>query len=76
MENLIFQLGVFVVLFVVGWGFGRYFERKHLKELEQNERLLSHIKIDTNRFVQPVQPGQLPIFKISLVADSPAMKPW
>ncbi|KOR15957.1 YbjQ family protein [Acinetobacter soli] len=58
MENLIFQLGVFVVLFVVGWGFGRYFERKHLKELEQKERLLAHIQLDTNRFVQPVQPGQ------------------
>lgn len=33
MENLIFQLVIFLILFSIGWAFGRHIERKHLNEL-------------------------------------------
>lgn len=33
MDNLIFQLVIFLILFSIGWGFGRHIERKHLNEL-------------------------------------------
>ena len=58
MENLIFQIVVFLVLFGLGFGFGRYFESKHLKELLQKEKQLAHITLDTNRFVHSEASGQ------------------
>ena len=33
MDNLIFQLVIFLILFSIGWAFGRHIERKHLNEL-------------------------------------------
>ena len=51
MESLIFQLLIFVVLFSVGFGFGRYNERKHLAELEHNERRLAYITVGNLRKV-------------------------
>ncbi|CAI3111026.1 hypothetical protein MWMV8_MWMV8_02711 [Acinetobacter calcoaceticus] len=58
MENLIFQLTIFLIFFSIGWGFGRHIERKHLKELLEKEQRLAHIRIDTNRFATSDQLGQ------------------
>ena len=59
MDAFIFKVLIFVVLFCIGWGFGRHAEQKHLKELEAQEKLLSHIRIDNNRFKTTDYPGQL-----------------
>jgi len=59
MEGLIFQIVLFLILFAVGWGFGRHIEQKHLRELDEKERQFAHIRIDTNRFVQTNTPGQM-----------------
>ena len=59
MEGLIFQIVLFLILFAVGWGFGRHIEQKHLRELEQKEKQFAHIRIDTNRFVQTTAYGQM-----------------
>jgi uncharacterized protein YbjQ (UPF0145 family) len=59
MEGLIFQIVLFLILFAVGWGFGRHIEQKHLRELDEKERQFAHIRIDTNRFVQTTAHGQM-----------------
>ncbi len=59
MDAFIFKVLIFVVLFCIGWGFGRHAEQKHLKELEAQEKRLSHIRIDNNRFKTTDRPGQL-----------------
>ena len=59
MENLLFQLAVFVVLFSLGFAFGRYNERKHLAELEVNEARLAYITTDNQRRLTSDQAGQL-----------------
>lgn len=59
MEGLIFQIVLFLILFTVGWGFGRHIEQKHLRELDQKEQQFAHIRIDTNRFIHPTAPGQM-----------------
>ncbi|ENX11898.1 hypothetical protein F895_03401 [Acinetobacter sp. CIP 64.2] len=59
MEGLIFQIVLFLILFAVGWGFGRHIEQKHLRELEQKEKQFAHIRIDANRFVQTTARGQM-----------------
>ena len=50
---------IFLILFSVGWGFGRHIEQKHLRELDEKERQFAHIRIDTNRFVETTAKGQL-----------------
>ena len=59
MDGLIFQIVIFLILFSVGWGFGRYNEQKHLRELDENERLLADIHIDSRRFASSEHPGHL-----------------
>lgn len=59
MDGLIFKLVLTLILFSIGWGFGRYFESKHLKELEAQEHRLSHIRINTNKFQSSHFTGQL-----------------
>ena len=59
MDGLIFQIFIFLILFSVGWGFGRHIEQKHLSELDEKERQFAHIRIDTNRFVETTAIGQL-----------------
>lgn len=51
MQNL--NLFLTIVLFVVGWIFGRMNEQQHLKELTKNELLLGHIIISNERLFQP-----------------------
>ncbi len=59
MDNLIFQIIVFLILFSVGFGFGRYYEQKHLKELAEQEARLAYITLDNQRFATSVFEGQL-----------------
>ena len=58
MDGLLFKIGLTLVLFCIGFAFGRYFERKHLRELEENEKRLAYIRIDTNKFQTSEQMGQ------------------
>ncbi|HDX5762657.1 YbjQ family protein [Acinetobacter baumannii] len=57
MDNLIFQLVIFLILFSIGWAFGRHIEQKHLNELLEKEQQFAHIRIDTNRFATSDQLG-------------------
>ena len=50
MDALILKIVITLVLFFIGWGFGRFIEQKHLKELEEKEQRLLYIRIDTNKF--------------------------
>lgn len=59
MDGLIFQIVIFLILFSVGWGFGRHIEQKHLRELDEKERQYAHIRIDTNRFVETSSNGKM-----------------
>ncbi len=59
MENLIFQLVIFALLFSVGFAFGRRNERQHLAELEQNEQRLAYISVGNLRKVEFEHHGQL-----------------
>ena len=59
MDALIFKAAIFVILFAVGWGFGRHAERKHLKELEAQEKRLAYIRLDSSRFKTSDDFGQL-----------------
>jgi uncharacterized protein YbjQ (UPF0145 family) len=59
MDALIFKAALFVILFAVGWGFGRHAERKHLKELEAQEKRLAYIRLDSSRFKTSDDFGQL-----------------
>ena len=59
MDGLIFQIVIFLILFSVGWGFGRHIEQKHLRELDEKEKQYAHIRIDTNRFVETNSKGQM-----------------
>ncbi|UTO20267.1 YbjQ family protein [Acinetobacter sp. Z1] len=59
MDGLIFQIVIFLILFSVGWGFGRHIEQKHLRELDEKEKQYAHIRIDTNRFIETSSNGQM-----------------
>lgn len=59
MDALLFKILIFVILFAVGWTFGRHAERKHLSELEIQEKRLAYIRIDNNRFQTSEHFGQL-----------------
>ena len=50
MDAFIFKIIIFVCLFCIGWGIGRYIERKHLSELDEQERALAHISTEISRF--------------------------
>lgn len=59
MEGLILQIIIFVILFSVGWAFGRQVERKHLQYLLEQEKKLAHITMDTNKFAYSSSAGGL-----------------
>jgi uncharacterized protein YbjQ (UPF0145 family) len=56
---LILKIVLFCILFALGLGFGRYNERKHLKQLEENEQELAYITLDNHRFTHYQVEGQL-----------------
>ncbi|MCH7336629.1 heavy metal-binding domain-containing protein [Acinetobacter sp. NIPH 2699] len=59
MDGLIFQIVIFLILFSVGWGFGRHIEQKHFKELLEKEHLLADIQVDSRRFATSEHTGHL-----------------
>lgn len=59
MDAFLFKVLVFVILFTVGWTCGRHAERKHLNELEVQEKRLAYIRIDNNRFQTSENFGQM-----------------
>lgn len=59
MDGLILKIVITLFLFFIGWGFGRFIEQKHLKELAEKEQRLLHIRIDTNKFQTSEAQGQL-----------------
>ena len=59
MGGLIFKIILTLILFCIGWLFGRHIERKHLNELEEKEARLAYIRLDTNKFQTSELNGQL-----------------
>lgn len=58
-ESLLFKLIVFIVLFSVGWFVGRGVERRHLQALTIRELRYASVALDTKRFGQHLNSGQL-----------------
>ncbi|UNU73703.1 YbjQ family protein [Moraxella nasovis] len=65
------QIVIAVVLFFVGWYFGRANEHKHLAKLDEDEKLLAHIIISNERFYMPITQtdGQLVMGSVSVAQD-------
>ena len=69
MDGLLFKIGITLILFCIGWAFGRHIEQKHLNELEERERELAYIRVDTNRFAISESTGQLVSSNVVLSHD-------
>ena len=69
MDGLLFKIGITLILFCIVLAFGRHIERKHLNELEQRERELAYIRVDTNRFASSESTGQLVSSNVVLSHD-------
>ena len=52
MDGLIIQIVIFAILFSVGFGFGRFNERKHLQYLDEQEQRLAYIRVFYSRFIE------------------------
>ena len=59
MDGLIVQIVIFAILFSVGFGFGRYNERKHLQYLDEQEQRLAYIRVNNSRFNESTFPGHM-----------------
>ena len=59
MDGLIFQVIIFAILFSVGFGFGRYNERKHFRYLDEQEQRLAYIQMNSSRFIMSEYSGQM-----------------
>ncbi|WP_312156005.1 YbjQ family protein [Acinetobacter variabilis] len=59
MDGLIVQIVIFAILFSVGFGFGRYNERKHLQYLDEQEQRLAYIWVNNSRFIESTFPGHM-----------------
>lgn len=59
MDAIFLKIAIFVILFCIGWAFGRHIERKHLKDLEEQEIRLAYIRMESNRFKTSDAMGQL-----------------
>ena len=59
MDGLIFQIVIFVILFSVGFGFGRYNERNHFRYLDEQEQRLAYIQVNNSRFILSEHSGQM-----------------
>lgn len=49
----------FAILFSVGFGFGRFNERKHLQYLDEQEQRLAYIRVNNSRFIESTLPGHM-----------------
>ncbi|MBE9578350.1 MULTISPECIES: YbjQ family protein [Moraxella] len=65
------QIVIAIILFGVGWYFGTANERKHLATLDNDERLLGHIIISSERFFAPTvqADGMLVMGSVSIAQD-------
>jgi len=59
MDGLIIQIVIFAILFSVGFGFGRFNERKHLQYLDEQEQRLAYIRVNNSRFIESILPGHM-----------------
>ena len=59
MDGLIIQIVIFAILFSVGFGFGRFNERKHLQYLDEQEQRLAYIRVNNSRFIKSTFPGHM-----------------
>lgn len=59
MDGLIIQIVIFAILFSVGFGFGRFNERKHLQYLDEQEQRLAYILVNNSRFIESTLPGHM-----------------
>ncbi len=59
MDGLILQIIIFAILFSVGFGFGRYNERKHFRYLDEQEQRLVYIRVNNSRFAVSEYSGQM-----------------
>ena len=59
MDGLIIQIVIFAILFSVGFGFGRFNERKHLQYLDEQEQRLAYIRVNNSRFIESTFPGHM-----------------
>lgn len=59
MDGLIIQIVIFAILFSVGFGFGRFNERKHLQYLNEQEQRLAYIRVNNSRFIESTFPGHM-----------------
>lgn len=59
MDGLILQIIIFAILFSVGFGFGRYNERKHFRYLDKQEQRLAYIRMNNSRFAVSEYSGQM-----------------
>lgn len=53
LHEIVSNYGLFIVLFVVGWFFGRRNEQAHLQELATSEKVLGLIILSSERFYEP-----------------------
>ncbi|MGO1061250.1 YbjQ family protein [Acinetobacter lwoffii] len=59
MDGLILQIIIFAILFIVGFGFGRYNEGKHFRYLDEQEQRLAYIRVNNSRFAVSEYSGQM-----------------
>ena len=43
----------------MGFGFGRFNERKHLQYLDEQEQRLAYIRVNNSRFIESTLPGHM-----------------
>lgn len=68
-DGLLFKIGLTVLLFVVGWYFGRRAESKHFSSLKEHEAALARISLSNQRFIHPPQNGQLVVGSVVIAQD-------
>ena len=59
MDGLLVQVAFFLILFGIGFSFGRYNERKHFASLQAQEAALAYITLVNSRFAESEHSGQL-----------------
>lgn len=78
MEYFISQLMQFLIQFIgivlmmaIGWYFGTRAERRHLAQLDEQEKLLGHIIVSSERFFVPktTQDGKLVVGSVVVAQD-------
>lgn len=67
--ELFIKLGISLLLFVIGWGFGRHNERKHWAQLTEDEAAFAHIRIDNRRFETRDTQGRLVVASVVIAQD-------